>query len=85
MKSLKYNGQFSPKKEEMKSEDLEEVKTVRYRTDIGKDNLKFCFEKIPSNTPWYKAFQRVDQGEQRYHFFNDCKSLSYLWLIIFNP
>lgn len=72
-KSFKHNGQLSPKKEEIKSEERDEEDSELSQTYLHCSNFKYCFEKVPSNSAWYKTFQRVDRGEQRYRFFNDCK------------
>lgn len=72
IKSFKHNGEISLKKEEVKLE-MDEEKEEISRTGLHKNDFKYCFEKLPSNAAWYKTFQRVDRGEQRYRFFNDCK------------
>lgn len=73
VKSLKHNGQLSPKKEEIKSEDVIEEESEQSQNGLHVNNFQYCFEKVPSNSAWYKTFQRVDRAEQRYQFFSDCK------------
>lgn len=78
IKSFKHNGQLSPKMEEIKSEELDEKESDFTDPNFKLNEYKFCFERIPSNAAWYKTFQRVDRGEQRYCFLNNCKHILYL-------
>nr|XP_023027689.1 protein chiffon [Leptinotarsa decemlineata] len=74
IKSLKHNGDCSPKREVTKIEEPEEKKMKYSRNaKVKLDNYTFSFEKVPSNSPWYSAFQRLDKGEQTYRVFSDCK------------
>lgn len=82
---LRYQGSYLPMvlrsperltkvEDDIKLEEPEEKK-VKYDSKVKLDNYKFAFEKVPSNTGWYNAFRRLDNTEQSYAFFSNCKSL----------
>ncbi|KAJ8954738.1 hypothetical protein NQ318_011433, partial [Aromia moschata] len=73
MRSPKHNGECTIKTERTESteEPLEKMVKINRDAKVIIDNYKFSFEKIPTNAPWYEAFQRLDKGEQRYFAFSD--------------